>query len=972
MSLRAKILLWLMPVLLPMLLIIYLNYTAQRDAAEKQLISMSSMVIERGARDLNDYILLKDTTYRLLVKSLEDSSIDPNNVTIDQESQIGRQMRIHPGFSMILFTDKEGKVLFGKVGLSRSDIPFLPRDITGEIAFDKDEQKNLIDVYQRWKTSVAKYRKQIVNANTLIYILNASGEKNSFRYRQAQQRLVALKAGIKQPAHTVFIGGKELTDKAGLPFRSNTFIFAAATETDEGKLSGFILGILDWTLVENKIYSFKSDLKASGIPGADIVLFDMSSSEFLIKSKHISANYIINAARPEAMRDNTDTFVSYAEPFNAHMVFAAVVDTKALTLINDTSYLISRNDRYKNDLKNILNKSNFYLIGYVPVADISFHAERLLWRSVLFTLISIFLLVGLILLLSEKIVRPIAKMAAMTKRISEGDLSYRITDTRNDEIGRLAFSFNQMSKNLLKKQTELKEKNAELQTSEKRYQDLFDNAPIGIALVTEDGRIKDVNKKVFDIAGYKREEAQGINISELYQDPADLEKFIQEIQKYGAVKGMELNLKRKDGSPFIGRFTSVPVTLNEEPLMLSMLEDITKQKEAEREREAVAAKLLRSQKMEAIGMMAGGVAHDLNNILSGIVSYPELMLLDLPEDSPLRKPVETINASGKRAADVVADLLTVARGVAAAREVHNLNKLVSDYLHSPEFKRLTTIQPDVTVIADFATDLFNLSCSSIHIRKCLLNLVTNAFEAVDMSGSVTISTANRYVDKPIKGYDDVHRGEYVVLSVIDDGLGISRNDLERIFEPFYTKKVMGRSGTGLGLAVVWNTVQDHDGYIDVITGAKGTRFDLYFPASREQADVEKEDMLLADLKGNRETILVIDDEPDQRIIACSLLNRLGYQPHAVASGEEAVVYVNKHTVDLLLLDMIMDPGINGRETYEQIIALHPGQKAVIASGFTETDDVKKAQELGAGLFIKKPYTLDRLGQAVKMELEKQV
>ena len=972
MSLRAKILLWLMPVLLPMLLIIYLNYTAQRDAAEKQLISMCSIVIEHGARDLNDYILLKDTTYRLLAEWLVKSSIDPNNVTTEQESEIGRQMRIHPGFSMMLFTDKEGRVLFGKVGLSRSDIPFLPRNITGKIAFDENEQKYLTDVYQKWKTSVVKYRNQIVDTDKLIYMLSASGEKNSFRYRQAQQRLVALKAGIKQPPHTVFIGGKELTDKAGLPFRSNTFIFAIPTETDEGKLSGFILGISDWTLVENKIYSLKSDLKASGIPGADIVLFDMSSSEFLIKSKHISANCIRDAARPEALRDNTDSFVSYVESINAQMVFAAVVDTKVLTLINDTSYLLSRNANYDNDFKNILNKSDFYLIGYVPEADISFHAERLLWRSVLFTLISIFLLTGLILLLSGRIVRPIAKMAAMTKRISEGDLSYRITDTRNDEIGRLTFSFNQMSKDLLKKQTELEIKNKELQTSEKRYQNLFDNAPIAIALVTKDGRIKDVNKKIFDIAGYKREDVQGKNVSELYQDPVDLEKVIQETQRHGDVKGMELNLKRKDGAPFIGRFTSVPVTLNEEPLMLAMVEDITKQKEAEREREAVALKLQRSQKMEAIGMMAGGVAHDLNNILSGIVSYPELMLLDLPEDSPLRKPVETIQASGKRAADVVADLLTVARGAAAVREVHNLNKLVSDYLHSPEIRRLTTNQPDVTLITDFAADLFNLSCSPIHIRKCLLNLVINGYEAVDKFGSVTVSTANRYIDKPLKGYDEVHRGEYVVLSVIDDGPGITPNDLERIFEPFYTKKVMGRSGTGLGLAVVWNTVQDHDGYIDVITGVKGTRFDLYFPASREMADVEKEDMLLADLQGNSETILVIDDEPDQRTIACSLLSRLGYQPNAVASGEEAVVYLKKHAVDLLLLDMIMDPGMNGRETYEQIVALHPGQKAVIASGFTETDDVKKAQELGAGLFIKKPYTLDRLGQAVKMELEKQI
>lgn len=961
-----------MPVLLPMLLIIYLNYTAQRDAAKKQLMNTSSIIIEHGAKDLNDYILLKDITYRLLVESLVKSSIDPNNVTTEQESEIERQMRIHPGFSTILFTDKEGRVLFGKVGLSRDDIPFLPRYITEEIAFDKNEQKYLTDLYQKWKKSIAKYQNQIINTNKLIDILSASGEKNSLRYRLAQQRLIALNKGIKQPPHTVFIGGKELADKAGLPFRSNTFMFAVPTETDKGKHTGFILGMLDWTHVENKIYSFKSDLRASGIPGADIVMFNMSSSEFLIKSKHISASFIKDAARQKAFDDNADSFVSYVESVNAQMIFASVVDTKALTLINDTSHLLLGDDNDDNNLENALNKSDFYLVGYVPVADISFHAEKLLWRSIFFTLISICLLVGLILLLSEKIVRPIAKMATMTKRISEGDLSYRITDTRSDEIGGLAFSFNQMSKNLLKKQTELELKNKELQTSEKRFRTLFDNAPFSIGTITHAGRIKDVNKTVFDIVGYTREEAQKIDISELCQNPADLKKIMHGIQNHGAVRGMVLNLKRKDGSLLIGRLTGVPVTINKDPLIIVMIEDITRQKKAEQEKEAVAVKLQRSQKMEAIGMMAGGVAHDLNNILSGIISYPELLLLDLPEDSPLRKPLETIQTSGKRAADVVADLLTVARGAAAVRKVHNLNKLVLDYLHSPEIRRLTITQPDVTFNSDFADDLFNLICSAIHIRKSLLNLVINAFEAIDTSGSVTVSTTNRYIDKPLKGYDDVHRGEYVVLSVIDDGPGITPNDLERIFEPFYSKKVMGRSGTGLGLAVVWNTVQDHDGYIDVTTGAKGSRFDLYFPASREIADVEKKDMLLADPQGNGETILVIDDEPNQRKIACSLLSRLGYQPHAVASGEEAVVYLKKHAVDLLLLDMIMDPGINGRETYERIIALHPGQKAVIASGFTETDDVKKTQGMGAGLFIKKPYTLDQLNQAVKMELKKQI
>ena len=231
-------------------------------------------------------------------------------------------------------------------------------------------------------------------------------------------------------------------------------------------------------------------------------------------------------------------------------------------------------------------------------------------------------------------------------------------------------------------------------------------------------------------------------------------------------------------------------------------------------------KLARSKKMESLGLLAGGVAHDLNNVLSGIVSYPELLLLQLPEDSPFRKAIETIKESGDRAVAIVQDLLTVARGVATTKEPLNLNDLIGDYLHSPEFNKLKQFHPTVTVKTNLDTDLLNISGSHVHIRKVVMNLVSNASEAIEGSGNVTISTVNRYVDTPLRGYDDINIGEYAVLAVSDDGSGISSDDLERIFEPFYTKKIMGRSGTGLGLAVVWNVVQDHKGYIDVTSNAE--------------------------------------------------------------------------------------------------------------------------------------------------------
>jgi len=398
-----------------------------------------------------------------------------------------------------------------------------------------------------------------------------------------------------------------------------------------------------------------------------------------------------------------------------------------------------------------------------------------------------------------------------------------------------------------------------------------------------------------------------------------------------------------------------------------MVDNRKRAEEALRESEE---KLARSRKMESLGLLAGGVAHDLNNVLSGIVSYPELILMDLPKDSKFRKPIETIQESGHRAASIVQDLLTVARGVAITKEPLNLNDLIGEYLHSPECNKLKHIYPTVTVKTSLDTNLLNIGGSHVHIRKVVMNLMLNASEAIEGSGSVTISTMNRYIDRPLRGYDDVIIGEYVVLSVSDDGSGISSDDLERIFEPFYTKKVMGRSGTGLGLSVVWNVIQDHKGYIDVTSDENGTTFELYFPITREEISGKDLSIPIKDYKGNQETILVVDDMKSQREISCKMLDTLGYKTKAVSSGEEAVEYLKENSVDLILLDMIMDSGINGRETYERIIKIHPKQKAIIVSGFAETDEVKKAQKLGAGKYIKKPVTLERIGVAVKEELEK--
>lgn len=454
--------------------------------------------------------------------------------------------------------------------------------------------------------------------------------------------------------------------------------------------------------------------------------------------------------------------------------------------------------------------------------------------------------------------------------------------------------------------------------------------------------------------------------------PEDRERFLAFYQ--GLLQSGEtpettlLRITRADGMQKDIEISAKRVPYRKKSAVLAVLRDVTQRIRDEEARKQNEEKIQRLKKMESLGLLAGGVAHDLNNVLSGIVGYPDLILMDLPEDSKLRKPIKVMQESGQRAAAIVQDLLTVARGVAVGREALNLNEAIRDYLSSPEFNKLRQFHPGVIIEDHLDQDLANIKGSAFHIRKAVMNLVSNASEAIEGEGRVLVATANRYLDRRIKGYQDVPAGEYAVLTVEDSGPGISPENLHRIFEPFFTKKVMGRSGTGLGLTTVWNVVQDHQGFIDVTSGDGGTRFMLYFPITRDTVAGKASAVPLAQLRGKGETILVVDDVASQREISCRMLQALGYRTEAVSSGEAAVAYLKSQRVDLLLLDMIMDPGIDGRETYARIKQLHPDQKAIIVSGYAETEQVAQTLAMGAGQFLKKPLFLEGLGLAVKREL----
>jgi two-component system cell cycle sensor histidine kinase/response regulator CckA len=505
------------------------------------------------------------------------------------------------------------------------------------------------------------------------------------------------------------------------------------------------------------------------------------------------------------------------------------------------------------------------------------------------------------------------------------------------------------------------ERTQNLKESEGRFHDLVNSLPEIVLETDMMGNITYANREAilrFNISSDQPHSSNIFNLILEEEREKGRKDFPFALQSGSSILE-EFTSLNSDGSPFPVLVRAASIVKDGQVIGARVIAiDMT-------ERRHLEEQLRRDQKMKAIGLMAGGVAHDLNNILSGIISYPELLLLDLTEDDHLRRPLEAIRKAGLDASEVVSDLLTVARGVTAATEIIGPHSLVQDYLDSPDFHQLRSRYPLINFAVSHTPSVHNISCSPIHVRKCLMNLITNGVEAIQGKGTVTISTENHQTtDRQLDDKNILPAGSYSKIVVRDSGTGIDPHEIDHIFEPFYTKKVMGRSGTGLGLAVVWNTMRDHGGTVNVISNPHGTTFELYFPSIEEAIASTKEKEDWRTFKGHGETVLVVDDEPRQREIAAELLTSLDYSVETAASGKEAVEYLKHHSVDIVILDMLMAPGQNGRKTFEQILQLHPQQKAVIASGYAEDDDVRATLKMGAGAFVAKPYTLTQIGSAL--------
>ncbi|MBU5636253.1 PAS domain S-box protein [Geomonas sp. Red69] len=497
----------------------------------------------------------------------------------------------------------------------------------------------------------------------------------------------------------------------------------------------------------------------------------------------------------------------------------------------------------------------------------------------------------------------------------------------------------------------------------RKLSQVVEQSPVSIVITDTSGRIEFVNPKFVQLTGYTLEEVVGRNPRFLKSGKAAPEEsgtLWQTITSGKVWEGEFLN-KKKNGELFSEHATISPIRDRNGAIThyLAVKEDIT-------ERKLLEAQLFQSQKMESIGRLAGGVAHDFNNMLSVILGCAQLALRDAQEGSPLWQDLDQIIHAAKRSSDITRQLLAFSRNeVIAPREV-NLNE------HFAEMQKTLgrLIGEDIKMTFSPAADLWQVNADTTQLDQILVNLAVNARDAMENGGVLTVATANVTVDSSYSQYHlDASPGDYVQLSVSDTGCGMDRDTIDRIFEPFFTTKEVGK-GTGLGLATVYGIVRQHNGFINVYSEpGQGTIFQINFPRFAGAAAVGESAEFEASLVGSG-TVLLVEDDALVRKMTLRALRDLGYTVIHASGADEAITICRDGgtRIDVILTDVVM-PGMNGKEMVDAIEAFRPGLKVLFMSGYTR-DLVAQRGVVDEGRhFIQKPFDLQSLGRKLKETLQ---
>ena len=535
---------------------------------------------------------------------------------------------------------------------------------------------------------------------------------------------------------------------------------------------------------------------------------------------------------------------------------------------------------------------------------------------------------------------------------------------------------------LEEKVTELQKAKAKVEEHEKCYRHLFSSIRDVVITADMDRVILDANQPALrELFGYELEEIIGEKTRILYADDSGFKLTGKAIfDSKGIAKGriIEVDFRKKNNEIFHGELYALKLLGDDEQAIgnIGLIRDITEHKKLEEQ-------LRQAQKMEAIGQLAGGVAHDFNNILSAIIGYGSLTLMKMQEDDPLRNNIDEILQSAQRATVLTQSLLAFSRKQLVNLTLIDINELVRRFekfllrllREDIELKIICTDPPQSPIAKGGG---LMVMADSGQIEQVLMNLATNARDAISGSGRLTIKTRFIVFEESTLLYPALEKGElkkggkYALISVSDTGAGMDEKTKEKIFEPFFTTKEVGK-GTGLGLAMVYGIIKKHEGYINVYSeSGHGTTFNIYLPVVETRvAEEDKKEPEVLPLRGGTETVLVAEDDPSLRKLSTTVLRAYGYNVIEAVDGEEAVnkFIENKDRIHLAVLDGIM-PKKNGKEVYDEIILLKPDTKVIFMSGYSE--DIFNAKSIkDKGLtYMLKPVSPADLLRKVREVLDK--
>jgi len=497
-----------------------------------------------------------------------------------------------------------------------------------------------------------------------------------------------------------------------------------------------------------------------------------------------------------------------------------------------------------------------------------------------------------------------------------------------------------------------------LKRSEEKYRTLFEDSRDAVYITTREGKFIEANQSFLDLFGYSREEIIDLKAQEAYVNPDDRSRFQKEIEQKGSLRDFEVKLRRKDATE-MDCLISATVRRADDGSILGyqgIIRDITEKKRLEAQFQA-------AQRMEAIGTLAGGLAHDFNNILMGIQGNTSLILLNKTSTHPDYERLKNIEQGAKTGAELTRQLLGFARGGKYEVKPTALDELIERT--SDMFGRT---KKEIAIHTKYQKDIWAVEVDRGQIEQVLLNLYVNAWQAMPGGGDLYIETENVTLDEDYVKPFDVEPGRYVKISVTDTGVGMDEATKQRIFEPFFTTKEMGR-GTGLGLASVYGIIRNHGGIINVYSEkGKGTTFEIYLPVS--QRELIKEEELPEELLKGTETILLVDDEDMIIDVGQGMLKALGYTVLVARGGKEAIeLYkANRDKIDMVILDMIM-PGVGGGETYDRIKEIKPDIKVLLSSGYSINGQAEEILDRGCDGFIQKPFNMRQFSQKIREILD---